>query len=221
MAWSKAVAEIQIDDWISDHSELNYRTIDCNWFSQRICYKRRDRNWEIIIQIWALSLFAKWNHLWALPLFIWPLTWLRCFLKMAQSEGSLERIAFILRTSRLCISCSKFEFIQGDLDARTRKRFNHDSMTDFLSRLMNSLYNRVAQNNAHFSRGLLWLLLDDFVLGISTISGIISTWVSRDFFFFSLFPRLLLLFPLAYASGESGERTGGELEGAQVCLELK
>lgn len=73
---------------------------------------------------------------------------------MAQSEGSLERIAFILRTSRLGISCSKFEFIQGDLDARTRKRFNHDSMTDFLSRLMNSLYNRVAQNNAHFSRGV-------------------------------------------------------------------
>ena len=84
---------------------------------------------------------------------------------MAQSEGSLERIAFILRTSRLCISCSKFEFIQRDLDARTRKRFNHDSMTDFLSRLMNSLYNRVAQNNAHFSGGLLWLLLEDFVLG--------------------------------------------------------
>lgn len=69
------------------------------------------------------------------------------------------------KTSRLCISCSKFEFIQGDLDARTRKRFNQDSMTDFLPRLMNSLYNRVAQNNAHFSRGLLWLLLDDFVLG--------------------------------------------------------
>lgn len=39
--------------------------------------------------------------------------------------------------------------------------------------------------------------------------------------FLQSLPRLSLLFPLAYASGESGERTGGELEGAQVCLELK
>ena len=36
---------------------------------------------------------------------------------------------------------------------------------------MNSLYNRVAQNNAHFSRGLLQLLLNDFVLGDLSVLG--------------------------------------------------
>ena len=35
----------------------------------------------------------------------------------------LERIAFNLRISLLCMSFFKFEFIQGDLDKRTRLDF--------------------------------------------------------------------------------------------------
>ena len=46
------------------------------------------------------------------------------FFEIGPIGSSLERIAFILRTSPLRISCFKFEFIQGDLDARTRFVFN-------------------------------------------------------------------------------------------------